>query len=595
MWNMRVQIGIAVVVGVTLLLTGTASAGESVIAGSTFIDPPPYDANAFWATNSSISRAFPFHTAWGYGGGWCPKTLKVPLDYYYGNGNPGDHATFSIYSDNGGVPGVSLADFQVSGIPLSAGTPRMCSGLADTRIQLDDDENYWLVGSTSSGGQVNWYLDPNAHGQAAYQVSGGGWVSLSSASISSYAITGSRVPPPPPRPFRYPDANKTDGNVDGNLCWAAATANILKYHGWAQGDFPAPELGRDPDEQQILAYYGEKWGNIGNPRTDEGDLKWFIHGLPGVAGGGFYRDCGVPEAIYYSCDFDMAEAMYHLNRRRALYMDIVLEGNQILGIEPGAHVITCYEYRFDRNGDLYLKCVDSDDVLPGEKWIRTYEQNGHTYLEYPPVDLLGVHIPEFDYYVNAIMTMDLKSGVEMLNDRFLSGDLLGWSVQGEGSVQVIEDAEDEWNLVAELTAGSPVAITQSISTPGEACYLCFDYLFGSTDGVLEVSLEGQFLDSIAAPATTMDGMLFHTIYFDFPELMGLPSAELRFWYDGPTGSTVQLDNIIFLGALADVPEPSTMALLASATLALGLRTRIRLRPVRPVQKRCHTKKSMIEA
>jgi hypothetical protein len=151
---------------------------------------------------------------------------------------------------------------------------------------------------------------------------------------------------------------------------------------------------------------------------------------------------------------------------------------------------------------------------------------------------------------------------------------------------------------AVLSSGSPVTLSQVVDTPASPFTFQFDYLFETLAGELLVTLGGETITSIAAPGSL--DPFFTTVVFliDDASLLDLIDAELAFTFDGPTGSSLMLDNILFPGVengrfdtgdlsgwtvLAEgaatagvkqfevdisVPEPGTLALAALGCMAL---------------------------
>ena len=153
-------------------------------------------------------------------------------------------------------------------------------------------------------------------------------------------------------------------------------------------------------------------------------------------------------------------------------------------------------------------------------------------------------------------------------ERVIDGDfdqqLFHWTPDGPGIAQAVELSPGQW--AAELLAGSPATIAQAVDTPQLAFDLDFELRFLSQAGTLEVLLDettiGQF---DAAAYGTMETFVLESLRVD--DRTGLHDAALRFRFDGPSGSGVQLDNV----SLRAIPEPACLALLGLGSLVLRKR------------------------
>ena len=95
---------------------------------------------------------------------------------------------------------------------------------------------------------------------------------------------------------------------------------------------------------------------------------------------------------------------------------------------------------------------------------------------------------------------------------------------------------------AKLTTGSPTSISQTISQVTSP-NLQFKYRFATTTGQLHVILNGIELGTIDAPTTLQGG--FQTATIDTSSFLNQLNVALVFLLDGPTGSIILLDDIIF--------------------------------------------------
>jgi len=158
-----------------------------------------------------------------------------------------------------------------------------------------------------------------------------------------------------------------------------------------------------------------------------------------------------------------------------------------------------------------------------------------------------------------------------LRDGQISTDSLttAWSATGPGSADVYEHHPGD--LALRLTAGSPVTITQDVSTPDAAYTLSFDYQFLSTDpaATLDILLDGLLLGTLAAPDTLAADLTTHNIgVVASTGLLGLDDVPLDFTYDGPTGTQVLIDNVVINQVLNMIPEPASLCLLAAGALLM---------------------------
>ncbi len=144
--------------------------------------------------------------------------------------------------------------------------------------------------------------------------------------------------------------------------------------------------------------------------------------------------------------------------------------------------------------------------------------------------------------------------------------------------------------VAKLTAGSPATLTQTVDLPSDPFNVVFDYRFTTTTGALSVLLDGNPIGRLLeAPTTISPDFLRAYFEIDAPSFLGMNDLLLTFQIDGPAGSTVLLDNIVFPGllggdfaslanwttggagsvSLTSIPQPGTALLMLSGLLCLA--------------------------
>ena len=119
-----------------------------------------------------------------------------------------------------------------------------------------------------------------------------------------------------------------------------------------------------------------------------------------------------------------------------------------------------------------------------------------------------------------------------------SSNWIGWTAtsgQAEGEV-------------LELVTGSPVGVSQVVDTPASTFVVEFDYSFATATGDLEVFIDGNKIGTTLTAPTTVANEFYHAVFeVEDTSLLGLTSATFLIQLDGPTGSTVLVDNIVLAG------------------------------------------------
>ena len=170
---------------------------------------------------------------------------------------------------------------------------------------------------------------------------------------------------------------------------------------------------------------------------------------------------------------------------------------------------------------------DTDQILSGESSVPL----GATATS---IDLSGLQIGT-NYAVRIIVEERDAFGTVTR-----SSNWLGWAAK-EGAAEC---------TVLSLTTGSPAGALQTVVTPNEAFNVEFDYKFTTDTGSLEVFL-ADVLIGTQLEAAAIDGDEFLHAVFEVEDesLLGLSVVSLLFQLDGPTGSNVLIDNIMFPGLL----------------------------------------------
>jgi len=149
-----------------------------------------------------------------------------------------------------------------------------------------------------------------------------------------------------------------------------------------------------------------------------------------------------------------------------------------------------------------------------------------------------------------------------------------WSPSGPGVAEVISDPNDPMNSLAQMTAGSPISISQAIDTPEDPFYIMVGYEFKTTEGFLDVSLTHRdgtktMIGHLDAPGELDPGMKSKAFRVTDPSLLAADNVTLDLTFDGVTGSRIWVDEVKF----STVPEPSDILLFGLGLLMIGRRRR----------------------
>lgn len=134
-------------------------------------------------------------------------------------------------------------------------------------------------------------------------------------------------------------------------------------------------------------------------------------------------------------------------------------------------------------------------------------------------------------------------GQRLLNGAFEAMSLAGWVTGGGGTVSLVSAGTSSAGSWAKLTTGSPVTISQAVTTPQDPFELTFSYELTTASGTLDVLLDSVVLATIAVPDPPPVGPETFTKLIADPQLLGREDAVLTFRFNGPAGSEVLVSNI----------------------------------------------------
>jgi hypothetical protein len=245
---------------------------------------------------------------------------------------------------------------------------------------------------------------------------------------------------------------------------------------------------------------------------------------------------------------------------------IAVVGRYLLIGADGRGALTGKAYLFDvKTGDLVHTFTDPSPAA-NDVFGWAVAAIGSDYLISDPYqDVGGLMSKGAVYLFEGIHQPGLVSSSD-----FGQG-LAGWRISGGGTGKLVEDPRAAGNWAVEMATGSPVTLGQSVDTPAQAFWVEFDYEFTKTDGFLTISLAGQVLDTLYAPAVLAGDWTSYKLLVNDPALIGLANATLELTLNAAMVSQIRLDNI----SLTEIPEPSTLAMLILSSLVWAGRKRRR--------------------
>ncbi len=249
---------------------------------------------------------------------------------------------------------------------------------------------------------------------------------------------------------------------------------------------------------------------------------------------------------------------------------------------PVSRIVT-YTFSVDRNSDIggvVPVSASGVDVVPAgvatrlEHFIDTRCNDARSYesaisMNFVPLSppLLAAAAPYS--YTGSMQIAYTFITTDQLQDHVANGDFEGpslspWSSSGAGAGRLSSPPQclaGTLNQLLELEAGSPIEVSQTISTPADPFTLTFDYGFAQNSGTLEIWFQNTLVDQIDAAGLAM---LFRSrvLSVSDPAILGQAAIPLRIVWNAASGDRAWIDNVKVLS----VPEPNT-SLLAIAALA----------------------------
>lgn len=198
------------------------------------------------------------------------------------------------------------------------------------------------------------------------------------------------------------DVNKYGLGIDSQLCWAAATANVLAYTNWGYSTASSGEMPDDwlfTDEYEIYDYYIDNFTNLGGHLFY--GFPWFtsreytIQGSAGWSqvsgdGGGLFPGISIPDVRVYLHAETYGETLLlemssYLEEGHGVAVAIGWYTSSMPTGRTGGHTVTVWGYLYDADlnpsdPEYYTGLVisNSDDNYTGTKTfsIEWYEEYG---------------------------------------------------------------------------------------------------------------------------------------------------------------------------------------------------------------------------
>lgn len=249
-------------------------------------------------------------------------------------------ASYSIYYNGRLLMTVTPVGFSEPDAAVMSGGAPTCTGFYKTTFSIDDTREIFLTGLTESTlGQVQTELTASALEDRYFSLTNVDFIDAEK---------------------EFTDVAEGEIASDANLCWAAASSNMLRFSGWgSEAGFRTED---DLFESFISAF------------TDAGGsytygLDWFFNGYYAMQGNDGWAQLRAPgESGKYLSEYP-ADSLYqtyeisnHIDNLRpvldALERDCAVGisiGNYLSSFRIGGHAITLWGYLHDTSASPYSK------------------------------------------------------------------------------------------------------------------------------------------------------------------------------------------------------------------------------------------------
>lgn len=171
----------------------------------------------------------------------------------------------------------------------------------------------------------------------------------------------------------------------------------------------------------------------------------------------------------------------------------------------------------------------------------------------------------------------LPYGEAKVIEPFIDIDAFDFECLGEGTCRVFGDLDDP--LIPGIgdntwvgTFGSPVSfVLNDVLTPEQAFFINFDFMFDSSDSLINVYLNDILLDTLFSNDYDLNEFFTFNYLVNDPSLWGI-STVFELFANGNTGNRVFYNDVQFLTLVkpqAEVSEPSALALFALSLIFLS--------------------------